>query len=90
MNRGEHCMLQRTRTVDGVEGVATPEYFNALRAVNFITRQNMDWSIDPKAERDYEIEEMIEHAKEIAAERGLELTIKTNEFSGFIRLDVIR
>lgn len=42
MNRGEHCMLQRTRTVDGVEGVATPEYFNALRAVNFITRQNME------------------------------------------------
>ena len=63
-------MVNRTRIEDGIEA-ATSEYFDALRAVNFITQQNFSSAIDPKEERNYNLDEMIEHTKVITSERGL-------------------
>ncbi|KFM92973.1 hypothetical protein [Paenibacillus macerans] len=79
--------LKRTRIVDGVE-CSTPEFFEAIRAVNFITRYKFNWAINPKEVRDYDLEQMIEHARIIASERGLRLAQKTG-LTGFIQLDVI-
>lgn len=74
--------LQRHHIVDGVK-VATPEYFEALRAVNFMERHGFGWTIDKAAE--YSSDLMIEHAKEIAAERGKAIKIVT-KLSGFDEL----
>lgn len=83
-------MLQRTRTVNGVEGVATSEYFNALRAMNFISTYSMSWSIK-LSEVDYDLELMIEHAKEIVNERGYqELRVTDSLAKGFIELNVTK
>lgn len=73
--------LQRYRTVEGVEGVATPEYFAALQAVNFMERHGFGWILS-KGEDD---SLMIEHAKEIAEERGKVIKVST-KLSGFLEL----
>ncbi|MEN1990283.1 hypothetical protein [Paenibacillus hubeiensis] len=77
--------LKRIRIVDGIE-VASREYFNALQAVNFIDQHNMEWFIKPGEDRDYDLEQMIEHAKIIAADKGMELTVNTCHITGYLKL----
>lgn len=76
--------LQRYRNVDGVEGVATPEYFEALRAVNFMERHGFGWTLQ-KGE-DYSL--MIAHANEIAEERGKVIKVVT-KLSGFEEMELV-
>lgn len=68
--------LKRTRILDGYE-VATPEFYNAVRAVNFILRNQTPWAIDPN-EKEFSNLEMIEHARQFAYEKGYRLVEKKN------------
>lgn len=77
--------LKRKHIVDGIE-VATPEYFNALSAVNFIIEYKIEWTINSKEKVDYDLQQMLEHVKVIAGERGRQLEV--NEHYKFIVLSL--
>lgn len=76
--------IQRYHIVDGVK-VATPAFFEALRAVNFMEHHGYGWTLHRKK---FDIALVIAHAKEIAAERDKTIEVVT-KLSGFEEMKLL-
>lgn len=74
--------LQRHHIVDGVK-VATPAFFEALRAVNFMEHHGYGWTL-----KDEDNALVVAHAKEIAAERDKTIEVVT-KLSGFEEMKLV-
>lgn len=65
---------------------ANIEHIQAVQAINFISNYHFPWLINTNFPVNYNVDDMVTMAKEMAGERGMKLIMKDTLVPGYIEL----